>query len=217
MTRNMRQTKIKICGITESRGLEAAVTHGADFVGFVFHGSSSRCVTPAQVQRLTTQIPESVLKVGLFVDPDEAALDAVLSQVTLNLIQLHGNESPERVSAVKSHTSLPVIKALRIASKIDLNQASLFDDSADWMMFDAKSKIEGQFGGTGHTFDWSILEGQKVSKPWMLAGGLTPGNVVEAVTRLRPTAVDVSSGVEREPGIKDPDKIAAFIKAVRQA
>lgn len=212
----MKTPKVKICGVTDEAALAAALEHGADFVGFVFHDASPRNLSLSQAAALARQVPDSVLKVGLFVNPSDEALNATLAQVPLDMIQLHGDESPERLGAIKTRHALPTIKAIRIVSQEDLSQIALYEDSADWLLFDAGVKNQERFGGLGQRFDWSILEGRVVSKPWMLAGGLTPDNVLESLTRLSPDGLDVSSGVESAPGRKDPAKIAAFLRAAKR-
>lgn len=209
--------KVKICGITEPLGLQAAIDHHTDFVGFVFHPSSPRAVLPEIATDLIRMLPASIIPVGLFVDPDDEVIETILAHVPLKMIQLHGYESPERTAAIRAHTNLPVMKAIRIASQNDLNEINAYEDSCDWILFDAKTENPAQHGGTGQRFDWAILKGHKIAKPWMLAGGLNPENVGEAFAILCPDAVDVSSGVERAPGEKDPAKIAAFIAAAHTA
>lgn len=203
---------IKICGITEKEALQAAVQNGAQFAGFVFYPKSPRNVLPESAAQM---IDGAAIKtVGLFVDPDDHALTRVLQTVRIDMIQLHGNETPSRVAAIKSHFKKPVMKALRIATKDDAATASNYP-MADWLLFDAK--VDGVQGGSGRTFDWTILQNFKSSKPWMLAGGLHAQNVGDALRLLKPDAVDVSSGVESAPGVKDTGKIAEFVNSVRHA
>lgn len=206
-------TGIKICGIRDDAALKAAEGAGAQFVGFVFHPKSPRNITPDAAGRLARTTP--LTTVGLFVDPDDDTIRHVLAEAPLKMLQLHGNETPARVAAIKAFTGLPVIKALRVATADDLGAAPAYAEIADWLLFDAK--IDGAQGGTGRAFDWSILQNFTCQKPWMLAGGLTLENVGEAIIKLRPNAVDVSSGVESDIGIKDACKIAAFCESVRHA
>ncbi len=208
----------KICGITEAEGLDAAVEHGADFVGFVFYKASPRFILPADAAELADALPDEVTKVGLFVDPTNAELEAVLSEFRLDLIQLHGKESVERVDDVRLEFGLPVIKALGIATAADVKAALAYEDHADWLMFDAKPTAEDtRPGGLGRSFAWDLLQDWRGETPWILAGGLTPENVAHAVDASGAGAVDVSSGVESAPGIKDPARIAAFLKAAKSA
>jgi phosphoribosylanthranilate isomerase len=208
----------KICGITESDGLDAAVEHGADFVGFVFYTASPRFILPAAAAELADALPDEVTKVGLFVDPTNAELEAALSEFRLDLIQLHGQESVERVDDIRLEFGLPVIKALGIATAADVTAALAYEDHADWLMFDAKPTPEDtRPGGLGRSFAWHLLQDWRGETPWILAGGLTPENVALAVEASGAGAVDVSSGVESAPGIKDPARIAAFLKAAKNA
>lgn len=208
----------KICGITDTGGLDAAVEHGADFVGFVFYQASPRFILPAAAAELADALPDEVTKVGLFVDPTNAELEAALSEFRLDLIQLHGQESVERVDDVRLEFGLPVIKALGIATAADVTAALAYEDHADWLMFDAKPTAEDtRPGGLGRSFAWHLLQDWRGETPWILAGGLTPENVAHAVEASGAGAVDVSSGVESAPGIKDPARIAAFLKAAKNA
>lgn len=202
---------IKICGLTEAAGLAAAVDAGARYVGFVFFAKSPRAVSPAQAAALAVEVPLGIAKVGLFVDPGDAALDAVLDQVPLDLIQLHGAETPARVAEIRARTGLPVMKAVGVAEPADLDQLWDYGLVADMLLIDAKPpKGAALPGGNGLAFDWRLLAGRQILKPWLLAGGLTPENVHEAIRLTRAPGVDVSSGVESAPGIKDPARIRRF-------
>jgi phosphoribosylanthranilate isomerase len=210
--------EVKICGITDEEAMDAAIEAGADYVGLVFFPKSPRNVDADRAAELVEFTPGDVTKVGLFVDPDDATLDAVLTRVRLDLLQLHGQESPERIEAIRLEYGLPVMKVLSVAEAADLDAALAYQAVADRLLFDAKPPKGALLpGGNAVSFDWSILTGRKWGLPWMLAGGLTPANVAEAVRISGAPAVDVSSGVESAPGIKDPEKIRAFIQAVRQA
>jgi len=204
---------VKICGIKTPEALTAAIEAGARYIGFVFYPPSPRNIERDTAKELALMMPTGVRSVGLFVDPDDAFLDAVLGHVPLDMIQLHGTETPARVREIKQKYAMPIIKALSVSCAEDLEAAGEHDE-ADWLLFDAKSSDPAMPGGMGQVFDWHILQGKKFSKPWMLSGGLTPENVVNALEILRPDAVDVSSGVESARGIKDNLKIRAFIHAV---
>lgn len=219
-------TQVKICGLSEPNTVTAAIESGSDFIGFVFYEASPRHVDIEIAKYLTSFIPDNVQKVGLFVDPDDQYLTNVLNDVPLSMIQLHGDETPERITEIKEKFGLPVMKALPISSKDDLEEAISYDGIADWLLFDARPQVILQAigpgkkllpGGNGAPFDWNILKDYQGTTPWMLAGGLTPENVTEALTLLSPMAVDVSSGVETDRGIKDADKIRSFLNAVKQA
>lgn len=208
-------TLVKICGLKDSENLKAAIDAGAAFVGFVFFEGSPRNIdfhTAANLRQLT---PESVKAVGLFVNPDDETLEKFAVGLKLDMIQLHGDETPDRVMDIKRAFGIPVMKAIRIGDKDDLQQLDEFQPVADWLLFDVK--VEGEHGGTGKSFDWSLLRRRKIEKPWMLSGGLNAGNVASALGILRPKAVDVSSGVEIERGVKDAAKIRAFIEKVKKA
>ena len=205
---------VKICGITDEKALEAAINAGAAFIGLVFHAASPRHLKVEQAATLAEKAGKNVQKVGLFVDPEAETLQKIRRHVALDMIQLHGAEMPQKVQQIRIASGLPVIKAIRIAGAQDLQHIALYEQVADWLLFDAKSS-KGQ-GGTGETFDWNLLAGLSLSTPWMLAGGLDKGNIGQALDILQPDAVDISSGVEDAPGIKNPAKIKEFIEAVRQ-
>ena len=203
---------VKVCGLTGDEGLAAAIDAGARYVGFVFFPKSPRHVSPAQAAALAVQVPMGVAKVGLFVNPDDATLTATLEEVPLDMIQLHGDESPARVAEVRALTGLPVIKAVGISGPADLDQLWDYGLVADMLLIDAKPPQDAALpGGNGLAFDWRLLAGRQILKPWLLAGGLTPENVHEAIRLTRAQGVDVSSGVESAPGVKDPDRIRRFI------
>jgi phosphoribosylanthranilate isomerase len=204
------RTKVKICGLKTPESLAAAERAGAAFAGFVFFEKSPRNISFSNANELIAST--QLTTVGLFVDPTD---DVLRNIPQLKMIQLHGNETPQRVAAIKSLTGLPVMKALRIATRDDLQAVALYAGVADWLLFDAKIEHAHLPGGMGRNFDWSILRDFKSTKPWMLAGGLTPENIRDALGKLTPDAVDVSSGVESAPGVKDAGKIAAFVANVR--
>ncbi len=204
----------KICGIKTPQALNAATSNGARFIGFVFYPPSPRHIDVNIAQDLAYQLPTGVRGVGLFVDPTDEQLETVLSRVQLDMIQLHGNEIPERVAQIKEKHVMPIIKAFPVRTAEDIDRAEDFSEVADWFLFDAKPPNADLPGGTGHSFDWGLLKGKSFSKPWMLSGGLTIENVGDALKDLSPNAVDVSSGVEAVRGEKDADKIKAFLAAV---
>lgn len=203
----------KICGISTPETLAAAAAHGARYVGFVFYPKSPRYVGPALAAQLARQAPTGLRTVGLFVSPDDELLDTILSQVPLDMIQLHGDETPARVAEIRRTVSMPVKKAIRIASDDDLRRARDFEPIADSLLFDAKppDNVTALPGGNGIAFDWTLLAGSRWSKPWMLSGGLNARNLAEAVRMTGAKAVDTSSGVEDRPGNKTPDLIREFL------
>lgn len=209
---------VKICGLRDPATVAAAVAAGARYVGLNFFPKSPRFVSPETAVALAAHIPPGVAKVGLLVDPDDAELDRITGQVPLDLVQLHGHETPERVADVRARTGLPVIKALGVADADDLPALDRFGAVADMLLVDTKPpKGAVLSGGTGQTFDWGLIAGRRWPIPWMLAGGLTAQNVAQAIAETGAQIVDVSSGVERERGVKDPDMIAAFIRAAQGA
>lgn len=209
--------EVKICGLNDEDAIDAALEAGADYLGFVFFAKSPRAVTAEQAAELT-QFIEGAEKVGLFVDPDDALLDEVTSHLRLDLLQFHGSETPERLAQVRAEYGVPVMKVIPVATKDDLATAEAFVDVVDMLLFDAKPPKGADLpGGNAVSFDWSILNGFTCKVPWMLAGGLTPANVADAIKATGAAAVDVSSGVETSPGVKDPAKIAAFIAAAKGA
>lgn len=208
--------QVKICGLRESAHVTAAIDAGASCLGFVFFPKSPRAVTPDQARALCADVPAGVMRVGLFVNPTDEDLTTTLATAPLDLIQLHGDEAPARVSEVKALTGLPVMKAVGVASPADLDALWDYGLVADMLLVDAKAPKGSPLpGGNGLAFDWRLLVGRKWLRPWLLAGGLTPENVAEAIRLTGAPGVDVSSGVETRPGEKDPALIRAFIDAAR--
>ncbi len=194
--------------------MQAAIDAGADYLGFVFHAPSPRHLDTSTAAELIQHVPAHVKTVALFVDPDDKALESVLNRMRIDLVQLHGDETPQRAAEIKSKFRSKIIKAIRIGSKADAAAATAYKGIADFILFDAKSPDSAVRGGTGQRFDWDHLRGFDPGMNWFLAGGLTPENVGEALSVLAPDVVDVSSGVESAPGQKDAYKIQKFINAV---
>lgn len=208
----------KICGLNTPESVAAAADSGADYIGFVFYPPSPRAVSPERAAALLVPVKGRVKAVGLFVDPSDSEIETVLGQVALDLLQLHGRETPARVSDVREKFGLPVLKAIKVASRDDLEQAAAYEGVADMLLYDAKAPKDmanALPGGNGLTFDWRLLAGRAHAGPWMLSGGLDAGNVAEAIRIAHPPAVDVSSGVEFEPGRKNPSAIKAFLDAAK--
>jgi phosphoribosylanthranilate isomerase len=209
---------VKICGLTTEEGLDAALACGADMVGFVFFDKSPRHVSLELAARLGRRAGKRACKVLLTADAGDAALAAAIAALDPGLLQLHGNETPERAASIRARFGLPVMKAITIGEAADLAIIPRFDAVADYLLFDAKPRnATGRPGGNGERFDWSLLGRIKTKKPWLLAGGLDAESVAEALAQTRAAGVDVSSGVESAPGIKDRNKIAAFVAAARIA
>ncbi len=212
----MQKKRVKICGLTEARHVAVAAEAGAAYVGFVFFARSPRNLMPAAARALAHEVPPGVAKVGLVVDASDIDLEAILAEVPLDMLQLHGQESPARVSAVKARFGLPVMKAVGVADTGDLAALDEYARVADQILVDAKPPKDAALpGGNGVAFDWRLIAGRRWAVPWMLAGGLAPDNVAEAIRLTGARQVDVSSGVETSPGMKDEGLIRAFIAAAQ--
>ena len=207
----------KICGLNSEAAVAAAVEGGAAYLGFVFYPPSPRAVSPARAAEFCGAVPSGVQRVALFVDADDAAIAAVLDAVPIDILQFHGAESPERVADAKQRFRRPVMKAIAVAAPEDVLAATRYEDSADLLLFDAKPprRADALPGGNGLAFDWRLIAGRPWRRPWMLSGGLTAALLPEAVRISGAQAIDVSSGVERLPGDKDPEKIREFLAVAR--
>ena len=204
---------VKICGLSTPEAVKAAAAGGARYIGFVFFPPSPRFVKPAVAAELGGYAPASVIRVGLTVDADDAALAEIVASSRVERLQLHGRETPERVAEVRRRFGLPVIKALPIAGADDVAAARAYEDAADMLLFDARPPAGADRpGGNALSFDWRLLADAKWRLPWMLAGGLTAANLAEAVHQSGAGTVDVSSGVEDQPGVKDVLKIQEFLR-----
>ncbi|WP_151718564.1 phosphoribosylanthranilate isomerase [Gemmobacter serpentinus] len=210
----MADIRVKICGLRSPADVIAAAAAGAVYAGFVFFPKSPRHVTLDQAREMAFAAPVGLAKVALVVDADDALLDSITEAVPLDMLQLHGHESPDRVAEIRARYGLPVMKAVGVADEGDL--AAIFDYStvADQLLIDAKPpKTAALPGGNGLSFDWRLVAQRRWLRPWMLAGGLTPENVAQAIRLTNARQVDVSSGVESAPGVKDHAKIKAFSDA----
>ncbi len=209
-------TLTKICGLSTPDTLDAAIRHGASHVGFVFFAKSPRNLSPDQAAALAARVPSHVKSVGLFVDPDADELARILSQVHLDILQLHGRETPETVARLGKTHGRETWKAVPVRTAADRDAAARYRGAADLVLYDAKPPEGGDLpGGNGLRFDWTLLQGHRHPLPWALSGGLDAANVGNAIRITGAPLVDVSSGVEGAPGVKDVDKIAAFLKAAR--
>lgn len=206
---------VKICGLSTPGAVSAAAEAGAACLGFVFFPKSPRNVTLAAARTLAGAAPPGLMKVALVVDPDDTLIDAVAA-LPIDMIQLHGKESPARVGEVRARAGLPVMKAFGVVSAADLAAIDVYSAVADQLLIDAKPPPDGALpGGNGLAFDWRLIAGRDWTRPWMLAGGLTAANVAAAVRLTGARQVDVSSGVESAPGVKDPALIRAFVRAAK--
>ncbi len=209
---------VKICGVTAPDQVEAAARAGARYLGFNFFPKSPRYVDPAKAAALATVVPVGVAKVGLVVNASDAELDRITDAVPLDILQLHGSETPDRVAEVKERYGLPVMKVIGVANADDLEAIDDYSDVADQLLIDAKPPRDAVLpGGNGLSFDWRLLAGRKYWKrPWMLAGGLTPENVAEAIRMTGARQVDVASGVESAPGVKDKELMTRFVQSASE-
>lgn len=211
-------TTAKICGLTTPEAVAAALAGGASHIGFVFFDRSPRKLRPDAAARLAAPARGRVKLTAVMVGPDDAAVARVVADLAPDLIQLHGEEPPNRVAEIAARTGVGVVKALPISDSADIDEAARYDGLVDHLMFDAKPPNGSALpGGVGAKFDWTLLKDRRFARPWFLAGGLDPWNVGEAVSQSGAPLVDVSSGVERGAGVKDPALIAAFLEAVRRA
>jgi phosphoribosylanthranilate isomerase len=211
-------TKVKICGLKTEPALDAALAGGADFVGFNFFPPSPRSLAPDVARGLAVRVRGRARTVAVLVDPDDALLQRVVSAVEPDLIQLHGKESPERVAEIARQFGRPIVKAFSVTTADDAEAAVAYRDTTEFVLFDAKAPPASVIpGGNGLTFDWQLLDWVRGRIDYMLSGGLTADNVVEAIRIAQPFAVDVSSGVETAPGVKSPDRIRVFLAAAKSA
>jgi phosphoribosylanthranilate isomerase len=208
--------RVKICGLRTPADVTAVARAGAAYAGFVFFAKSPRNVTLPEARLAALAAPPGLARVALTVDADDATLDAIVEAVPLDMLQLHGHESPDRVAQVRARYRLPVMKAIGLADESDLPAIFAFSTVADQILIDAKPPRGADLpGGNGLAFDWRLLAGRRWLRPWILAGGLTAENVAEAVRLTGARQVDVSSGVESAPGVKDAARIAAFVAAAQ--
>lgn len=212
-------TDIKFCGLTTPEALQAAAKNKAVYAGFMMWEKSPRALSLEKARALSLMQPDNLRIVGVFVNPTNEQLNRTLAEIPMDMIQLHGDEDANRVADVRALTGLPVIKAVRIAARADLFAVPSFESVADWLLFDTKidPKISSLPGGTGHSFDWQILKDRNFRKPWMLSGGLHAENIARALSILKPYAVDVSSGIEDSPGVKNITRMKDFAESVRAA
>ena len=214
----MTNIDVKICGLTSVEAIEAAANAGAAYAGFVFFEASPRGITPREAPALVKHVPKGIKRVGIFVEPDDSLLERAIVAGRLDIIQLHGDERPERLKSLKARHKVEIWKAIPVSTASDLEKAKRYRDDANLILFDARTPKASRLpGGMGIAFDWKLLNAFNHKMPWGLSGGLNADNVAEALAITGATMLDVSSGVESEPGIKDPAKISAFMEAVKAA
>ncbi len=207
-------TQVKICGLSTAGTVSAAVESGAAYVGFVFFPPSPRSLEMSAARKLALDVPTGVAKVALTVDADDAFIDSLTEVVPLDMLQLHGSETPLRACEIRDRTGLPVMKAIGISDVDDVERIDLYEKAVDQILIDARPPKDGKLpGGNGLSFDWTLIAGRRWTVPWMLAGGLSHENVAEAVALTGARQVDVSSGVESAPGVKDADLVRQFLEA----
>ncbi|MGJ8537368.1 MAG: phosphoribosylanthranilate isomerase [Parasphingopyxis sp.] len=214
----MADIDVKICGLTSVEAIEAAAEAGAAYAGFVFFEKSPRNVVPREAPALVKHVPKTMKRVGVFVEPSDSLLERAIVAGRLDIIQLHGDERPERLKSLKARHKVEIWKAIPVSTASDLERAKRYREDANLILFDARTPKASRLpGGMGIAFDWKLLNRFNHKAPWGLSGGLNAGNVAEALAITGATMLDVSSGVESEPGIKSPAKISAFMEAVRAA
>ncbi len=214
----MPDIEVKICGLTTADAVEAAAEAGAAFAGFVFFEASPRNIRPRDAGALAKHVPKEMKRVGVFVNPEDSLLERAIAGARLHALQLHGDETPEKIKSIRARHKLEIWKAMPVSGSADLQKAKRYEGIADRILFDAKTPKASRLpGGMGIAFDWKLLDRYPHKSPWGLSGGLNADNVAEAIAVTGTPMVDVSSGVESEPGVKDPAKIAAFINAARLA
>ena len=211
----MSRVAIKICGLSTIEAIDAAVRGGASHVGFVHFAKSPRHVAPQKLALIAARVPAHVKRVAVLVDPDDSIIDTLVAAGGIHALQLHGREAPGRAAAIRARTGLEVWKAIPVKTAADLAQGTAYAGAVDMLLYDAKTPDGAALpGGMGMRFDWTLLAGQRPPLPWGLSGGLDPDNVAEAIRTTGAPLVDVSSGVESAPGVKEVDRITAFCRAV---
>ena len=212
--------KVKICGLKTPSDIDNCIKAGADFIGFVFFKKSPRHLSPADAAELSDYYASNcsdsgINKVALCVNPTDEEISEIVSASRPHFLQLHGTESPMRVEEIRQKYSLPIIKAIRVKTELDIKASQQYNIPADWLLFDAASSSDLMPGGNGESFNWSFLADFECGLPWMLAGGLNPYNVANAIAQTNPDGVDVSSGVEASAGIKDDLLVSAFVQSAK--
>jgi len=214
----MADIDVKICGLTSVEAIEAAASAGASHAGFIFYNPSPRNIRPREAPALVKHVPRSMKRVGVFVEPEDSLLERAIAAARLDIVQLHGNERPERLKSIKARLDVDIWKAIPVSTASNLERARQYRDRAHMILFDARTPKASRLpGGMGIAFDWKLLNKFNHKIAWGLSGGLTPDNVAKAIAVTAAPLLDVSSGVESGPGIKDPAKIASFMEAVKTA
>ena len=210
---------VKICGLTDKVTVKAAVKAGASHLGFIFYPPSPRSLTPKEAGYITSTTPNHIKRVAVIVDARDDLINDIIQNLSPHILQLHGSETNHRIQEIKEKFKLPIMKAIKVADYNDIKSSQQYNDSSDFLLFDAKPPIIGKNslpGGNGISFDWALLRSAKFKKPWFLSGGIHVGNVQEAIKITGSKSVDISSGVEDQPGVKNIAKIEGFMKSLKE-
>ena len=205
---------VKLCGFTSKQTLDIAVNSGANLIGFIFHKNSPRNIEPFKAGELTANLPNKIKKVAVICDADNQKIKEIIFDLKPHFLQLHGEETPKRIQEIKNSFNLPIIKAIGVADKNDLDQIKFYEDVADILLFD--TKIKNDFGGSGKTFDWKILQNLQTEKKWFLSGGLNINNIEEALKITNAKMIDLSSGIEETKGVKSGKLITDFMNKMSE-
>ena len=210
---------VKICGLTNKETVKAAVKAGASHLGFIFYPPSPRSLTPKEAGYITSTTSNHIKRVAVIVDARDDLISDIIQNLSPHILQLHGSETIHRIQEIKEKFKLPIMKAIKVANYNDIKSSQQYNDSSDFLLFDAKPPMIGKNtlpGGNGISFDWALLRSAKIKKPWFLSGGIHVGNVQEAIKITRSKSIDISSGVEDQPGVKNVEKIKVFMKSLKE-
>ncbi|MDC0158949.1 phosphoribosylanthranilate isomerase [Rhodospirillaceae bacterium] len=216
MSKNLN---VKICGLTDRVTVEAAVKAGASHLGFIFYPPSPRSLTPKEAGYITSTTSNNIKRVAVIVDARDDLINGIIQNLSPHILQLHGSENIDRIQEIKEKFKLPIMKTIKVANYNDIKSSQRYSDSSDFLLFDAKPPIIGKNslpGGNGISFDWALLRSAKIEKPWFLSGGIHVGNVHEAIKITGSESIDISSGVEDQPGVKNVEKIEGFMKSLKE-
>jgi len=214
-----KSLNVKICGLNNKETIEVAVKAGASHLGFIFYPPSPRSLTPKEAGYITSTTPSHIKRVAVIVDARDDLINDIIQNLSPHILQLHGSETTSRIQEIKEKFKLPIMKAIKVANSDDIKSSEQYQDNSDFLLFDAKSPMTSKNalpGGNGISFDWALLKSVKIGKPWFLSGGIHIGNVQEAIKTTGNRSIDISSGVEDQPGVKSCEKIDMFMKSVRE-
>tara|TARA_Y200000002_G_scaffold104007_1_gene84730 strand:- start:261 stop:917 length:657 start_codon:yes stop_codon:yes gene_type:complete len=214
-----KSLNVKICGLNNKETVEVAVKAGASHLGFIFYPPSPRSLTPKEAGYITSTTPNHIKRVAVIVDARDDLINDIIQSLSPHILQLHGSETTSRIQEIKEKFKLPIMKAIKVANFDDIKSSQQYNDSSDFLLFDAKpplTSINSLPGGNGISFDWALLRSVKIGKPWFLSGGIHIGNVQEAIKTTGNGSIDISSGVEDQPGVKSSQKIEMFMKSIKE-